>query len=190
MYMSVPLGDGAASARGARPAAAPTLLEPLLANALAVERKANRLHECTHGTRGVRMTKKEAMNTRRQRLLKHPRVSPNGGFVSTVYRYIDNHRRHAMPAPGRPAGRQTTHVFGQSLDVVRRVLHVVHNVIGPCLRVFLAEFKAALGAFMRTHVIDRLPQFENVDHLVNLFWFGRLRQQGPTPAVASTEVIA
>ena len=51
-------------------------------------------------------------------------------------------------------------------------------VIRPCLRVFLAEFKATLGAFMRTHVVDPLPLFKDVDHFVNVFWFGRLRREG------------
>jgi hypothetical protein len=56
----------------------------------------------------------------------------------------------------RAAGRQALHVVREPLDVVGRVLHVIADVIGIGLSVFLSLLKTALSAGMRTGVIDGL----------------------------------
>ena len=46
-----------------------------------------------------------------------------------------------MTASGGPGLRQPAHIVGQSLDIVRSVLHVVADVVGIRLGVFNALLK-------------------------------------------------
>ena len=60
------------------------------------------------------------------------------------------------PLLRRTARDQPAHVVGQALDVERRVLHVVADVVGVGLRVLLALLEGAFGAGVRAGVVDRL----------------------------------
>ena len=80
-----------------------------------------------------------------------------------------------MSTPGRSALRQPAHVFRETPDVERRVLHVVADVVGPRLSVFHPLLEAAFCSFMRARVVDRLTVLEQLDRLVDSLWRRRLR---------------
>ncbi len=111
-----------------------------------------------------------------EHLREHPGVGSYRRFIDPVHRHVDDHRRRAMTAPGRAAGDQSFHVLGQALDVVRRVLHVVADVVGPRLRVLDALFEASLGAVVRARVVDRLTLREQLDRAVDARRFRVLRR--------------
>ena len=79
-----------------------------------------------------------------------------------------------MSALGRTARHQPLHVFGQAFDVERRVLHVVADVVGIGLGVFLALLETSGGPGMRAGVVDRLPLFQELDRAVDVLGLGQL----------------
>jgi hypothetical protein len=99
-----------------------SFLEPLLAHALVVDWKAHGLHKRPHRARRVRVTEKKAVNACGQRLLEHPGISSDRGFIRSMDWYVDDHGGHPMPGSGRTTGRKTPHVLRQGLDRVRRML--------------------------------------------------------------------
>ena len=81
-----------------------------------------------------------------QHLVEHPGIGANRRLINAVDRHIYDHWRRAMPALGGAACDQSSHVFGQTLDVVRGVLHVIADVVGVCLGVFHALLITTCGA--------------------------------------------
>ena len=123
------------------------------------------------------MAQQNAVDARGEHLVKHPGVGADGGLVGAVHRDVHDHRGRAMSTPGRTALGESAHVLGQPLDVKRRVLHVVADVVRPRLRVFHALLEAAFRAFMRPGVVDRLSLCEQLDRFVDAIGLRRLRHR-------------
>ncbi len=151
-------------------------------HALLVDRQADGFDKRSHRARRIGVRQKNAVNAGSQHLLKHPGVGANRGLVGAIHRNVHDHRRRAMPALGRPAGDQAAHVLGQAFDVERRVLHVVADVVGVGLRVFLALLEAAFGAGMRAGVINRLTLPEQFDGAVDVLGLRGLTEQRSSSA--------
>src|SRR5215813_5880260 len=75
-----------------------------------------------------------------------------------------------------PPRREPLHILGEAFDVVWRVFHVVADVVGIDLSIFLPLLKAALRTGMRTGVIDRLALREQFDCSIDSFCLRCLSQ--------------
>ena len=84
-----------------------------------------------------------------EHLCKHPRIRMHGRFVRAIHGHIDNDSRRAVAALGRTTRRESLHVLGKTFDVIRRMFHVIADVVGIGLCVFLSLFETALGSRMR-----------------------------------------
>src|SRR5262249_21826369 len=146
------------------------------ADALFVNWKANGFDERAHCAWCVRMSQKYAMHTSSEHLRKHPRVRTHRCFIRAINRHIDDDGGHAMAALGRPTSREPLHILCESFDVVWRVFHVIADVVGIDLSVFLPLLKATLRTGMRTGVIDRLSLREQFDRSIDSFCFRCLSQ--------------
>src|SRR5678816_2719842 len=91
-----------------------------------------------------------------EHLLKHPRVRTHGGFVYSIDGYVDDDSRSQMSAFRRTTGHQSLHVLREAFDVVRRMLHVIADVVRIGLSVLLALLETTIRAGMRAGVINRL----------------------------------
>ena len=150
-------------------------LQAVLAHALLVGRETDRLDECAYRARIVGMRQQHSVHTRRQHLIEHPRVCANRSLVEAVHRHIHDDCRGAMATFRRPALYQALHVFRESLDIERRVFHVVADVIGERLRVFDALFEGAGRARMRPGVVNRLAIRQQLKRSVDVLRLVRLR---------------
>src|SRR6516225_689140 len=118
------------------------------------------------------------MHSGSEHLLKHPRICMHCRFIDAIDRYIDNDRGGTVAALSRTTGCNPLHVLGKTLDVIRRMFHVVADVIGIRLRVFLSLLEAALRAGMRTGVINRLSLREQFDRSIDPLCLWSLGHRG------------
>ena len=150
--------------------AAASFVQHAFRHALMVNRQPRHLDECADGTGRVRVRQQDAVDAGRQHLAEHPRVGADGGFVDPVHRHVDDNRRCAVAALCRPAGGEALHVFGEAFDVVRRVLHVVADVVRVGLRVGLAGLERPVRAGVRAGVVDGLSHLEQLDRPIDVLW--------------------
>src|SRR5262249_9998549 len=109
------------------------------------------------------MSQEHAIPSGSKHLLEHPCVCSHGCFIYSIDRHIDNNCGSSMTAFGRTAGRQSLHILGETFDVIWSMFHVIADVIGIRLSVFLPLLEITLRAGMRTGVINRLPLREQID---------------------------
>ena len=107
------------------------------------------------------------MNAGRENLREHPRVGTNRCFIRAIDWDIDDDGRHAVTALRRTTGCESLHVLGKPLDVIRRVFHVVADVVGIDLSVFLSLLETAFRAGMRAGVVDGLPLREQFNRSID-----------------------
>ena len=150
--------------------AAPSFVDSLI-HSLFVERESYGFDEGPHRGRRIRMAQQDAVDAGGEHLREHPGIGADRRLVDSGDRHVDDHGRRAMAALGRTALRQPAHVVRQPFDVERGVLHVVADVVGEGLGVFLALFEGAGRAGMRAGVIDRLTLFEKLDRPIDAFRF-------------------
>ena len=98
-----------------------------------------------------------------------------------------------MPRPRGTRRSQSLHICGETGDIVGRSLHVIADVIGPRGGVFFALLEGAVGAAVRSRVIDGLALFEEFDGAVDVFRFrglGRYRGDPEKEARRCSEAIS
>src|SRR2546425_569503 len=141
-----------------------------ITDGLFVNGKSNRFYESSHRACCIRMRQNYAMYTGSEHLREHPRIRVNGCLVCAINRHIDNDRGRAMTAFGRTTGSKSLHVLGKTLDVIRRMFHVIADVVRIGLSVFLPLLETALRAGMRASVIDGLSLREQIDRSIDPLW--------------------
>ena len=66
-------------------------------------------------------------------LLDHPAAGPDGFLIQPENRKRDDHGRGPMTARGGPPVDQAEHEGAKQREIEGRVLHIVHDDIGPGL---------------------------------------------------------